>query len=409
MEVVASFRGGNLPDSPNESVLHLKRYLEYAESGPSVLAQELGPSDAEPDSPFEESVLEVLRGWGYQVQPQVGVAGYRIDLGLRHPALPGSYALGIECDGAMYHSSKAARDRDRLREQVLNGLGWRLYRIWGTDWYRGRTAAEARLREAVERAVAQEPLSPASPVVLPRQSGAADRRVDDPRPPRSGRADADDGAQSLSLPGTPVPPVPPTQWGVEYERVPVDTQVRREWSVPYETKWISAASVHEIHTPEAKPALRKVLAEIIEAEGPIHVDLLVQRARESWGLSKAGSRVRPAIVQVAQALVRSGTVSSEGSFYDVAGRTVCTARRLGEGQTARKVQHIAPAERTLALWELAAECPGMSDEELMKQACEFFGWRRLGSDIRATLITDIAELQRLHLLEGAPNRITAVR
>ena len=65
--------------------------------------------------------------------------------------------MGIECDGAMYHSSRVARDRDRLRQQVLEELGWKLYRIWGTDWYRDRAAAEQRLREAVEQAVAQEP------------------------------------------------------------------------------------------------------------------------------------------------------------------------------------------------------------------------------------------------------------
>ncbi|MFC7968162.1 DUF3320 domain-containing protein [Streptomyces cinereoruber] len=409
MEVVASFRGGSLPDSPNQSVRHLKRYLEYAENGPSVLAHDILPSDAEPDSPFEEAVLEVLRGWGYEVRPQVGVAGYRIDIGLRHPALPGSYALGIECDGAMYHSSKAARDRDRLREQILTGLGWRLYRIWGTDWYRGREAAELRLREAVEHAVAQGPLAPATPVTLPRQAGPVDEPGDVPAHARTDRALVEDGERVPALAATSASSVPPAQIDVEYERVPVDTQVHREWSTTYETKWISITSPHEIHSPEAKSALRKVLTAVIEAEGPIHEDLLVQRAREVWNLTKAGSRIRSAVVQVAQALVRSKAVSSDGAFYDVADRTAFTARRPGAGQTARKVVHIAPAERTLALWELAAECPGMSDEELMKQVCEFFGWRRLGPDIRATLTADIMELQRVHLLDGAPDRIVAVR
>ncbi|MFE3070558.1 DUF3320 domain-containing protein [Streptomyces sp. NPDC059247] len=400
MEVVASFRGGALADSPNESVRHLKRYLEYAENGPSVLAQELGPSDAEPDSPFEESVIEVLRDWGYEVQPQVGVAGYRIDLGLRHPALPGSYALGIECDGAMYHSSRAARDRDRLREQVLNGLGWRLYRIWGTDWYRGRAAAELRLREAVEQAVAQGPSAPGTPVALPRQAGPAD----EPRPVPVGRVTSDDDTRAV-----PVASPPPASLDVEYERVPVDTEARGEWGAPYETKWISVTSPYEIHTTEAVSALRKVLTDVIGAEGPIHEDLLVQRAREAWGLAKAGSRVRPAIVRVAQGLVRSKAVSSDGDFYDVADRRVFTARRPGAGQTPRKVSHVAPAERTLALRELATECPGMSEEELLRQTCDFFGWRRIGPDIRAALVADIAGLQRVRVLTGAPDRITAVR
>ncbi|MFD8105335.1 DUF4011 domain-containing protein [Streptomyces microflavus] len=163
VEVVASFDPGELGDTESKSFRHFSRYLRYAQSGSSVLYQEAVDLDAQPESPFEESVLAVLRNWGYDVQPQVGVAGYRIDLGIRHPDRPGLYALGVECDGAMYHSSKAARDRDRLREGVLRGLGWELHRIWGTDWYRDRSGAEARLRAAVERAVDVGRTSPSTP------------------------------------------------------------------------------------------------------------------------------------------------------------------------------------------------------------------------------------------------------
>ncbi|MCX4454769.1 AAA domain-containing protein [Streptomyces sp. NBC_01728] len=119
VEVVASFDPDEVGNTGSKSFRHFHRYLRYAQSGPSVLSQEAVDPDALPESPFEESVLAVLRGWGYDVQPQVGVAGYRIDLGVRHPQRPGLYALGVECDGAMYHSSKAARDGDRLREGVL--------------------------------------------------------------------------------------------------------------------------------------------------------------------------------------------------------------------------------------------------------------------------------------------------
>ncbi|WP_329062126.1 DUF3320 domain-containing protein [Streptomyces sp. NBC_01429] len=305
MEVVASFRGGSLADSTNESVQHLKRYLEYAENGPSVLARDVVQSDAEPDSPFEESVLGVLRGWGYTVQPQVGVAGYRIDLGLRHPELPGAYALGIECDGAMYHSSKAARDRDRLREQVLNGLGWRLYRIWGTDWYRGRTAAELRLRTAVEKAIAEGPLMDRAPVT----------------PSGGGDAGGAHGAGDAPTYGTATGPYPPQAITgtkdpadaaggtveVVHERVPVAlAEADRGWSAPYRTSSVVVTPRHELHTLEARPALRKLLTAVIDEEGPVHTDLLVQRAREAWGVARAGSRIRQNVLTVADALVRSG-------------------------------------------------------------------------------------------------------
>ncbi|MDX6758075.1 MULTISPECIES: DUF4011 domain-containing protein [Streptomyces] len=179
IEVVASFEPDQLGETGSKSFRHFHRYLQYAKRGPAVLSHGPQDEDAQPESPFEESVLAVLRGWGYDVQPQVGVAGYRIDLGVRHPQFPGRYALGVECDGAMYHSSKAARDRDRLREGVLRGLRWELHRIWGTDWYRDRTGAEARLRSAVESAVAATLGTPGRsrpvPPVSPRESDETPR------------------------------------------------------------------------------------------------------------------------------------------------------------------------------------------------------------------------------------------
>ncbi|MEU3560279.1 DUF4011 domain-containing protein [Kitasatospora sp. NPDC006786] len=180
VEVVASFDPDELSETGGKSFHYFSRYLKYAKHGPSVLAQELQEDDLPPESPFEESVLDVLSGWGYTVRPQVGVAGYRVDLGIRDPRRPGRYALGIECDGAMYHSSRVARDRDRLRESVLSGLGWKLHRIWGTDWYRNRAGAEARLKEAVEREVGP-PEQPHEAIRIPAQQ--ASDRSDSVSPP----------------------------------------------------------------------------------------------------------------------------------------------------------------------------------------------------------------------------------
>ncbi|MFG2845705.1 DUF3320 domain-containing protein [Kitasatospora sp. NPDC048296] len=382
MEVIASFRSSHLSDSPNPSVQHLKRYLDYAEHGPAVLARDLVQEQAEPDSPFEESVLQVLRGWGYQVQPQVGVAGYRIDLGVRRPDAPGAYALGIECDGAMYHSSRVARDRDRLREEVLAGLGWRLHRIWGTDWYRGRAAAESRLREAVEQAVVLASLNaPArgdhstSGVAATGAQPSGEHRTEGAHP---------DGQRLDHVP--PQPPAP-----VEHERVPVAAP-DREWSAPYEIYQVSATSSYDLHTPEARPAVERVLLAIIEQEGPIHEEILVQRVREAWGVGRAGSRIRDNIRVVRDRLVRSGRATLDGDFVDLVRDGDPAARRPGR-HAARKLVHVAPRERWRALVELANECPGMSQDELVRRACEFFGWQRVTKETRAGLEADIANLR----------------
>ncbi|MEU5728869.1 MULTISPECIES: DUF3320 domain-containing protein [Streptomyces] len=152
----------------------------------------------------------------------------------------------------------------------------------------------------------------------------------------------------------------------------------------------------------------RILTQVIQAEGPIHEELLVQRAREAWG-ARAGSRIRENIRQVVRGLRRTGAVSADGDFLDTADRQDLKARHPADGTTARQAAHIAPAERRLALRELAAECPGMSRDELLRQACDFFGWRRLGQDIRAALESDVAELYAQGVFMGAEGRITVTR
>lgn len=113
----------------------LRNYLEYARSGALTTVIETG---REPDSDFEVSIMDMLKSKGYEVTPQLGVAGYRIDIAVKHPDRPGSYLAAIECDGASYHSAFSVRDRDRIRQEILESVGWRgrIWRIWSTDWFR---------------------------------------------------------------------------------------------------------------------------------------------------------------------------------------------------------------------------------------------------------------------------------
>ena len=134
MEVFSSMQANDIAVGPgvSEGVRILRDYLEYAATGKIETGVDTG---RQPESPFEEYVLKRLRDQGLEVDPQVGVAGFRIDLGVRHPDYPHGYLLGVECDGRTYHSALSVRDRDRLREAVLRGLGWDIYRIWSTDWF----------------------------------------------------------------------------------------------------------------------------------------------------------------------------------------------------------------------------------------------------------------------------------
>jgi very-short-patch-repair endonuclease len=136
-------------------VRHLKAFLDYAQRGavalPAADEGSLGPAE----NPFEDAIAEAFRAKGWEVRTQIGVSGFRIDLGIVNPDRAGAYLAGIECDGATYHSSATARDRDKVRQAVLEGLGWTILRIWSTDWFRDAGSVVARLHAQLEEALAE--------------------------------------------------------------------------------------------------------------------------------------------------------------------------------------------------------------------------------------------------------------
>lgn len=151
MEIFSSIRSDQIVvDGKQQGVRDFHLFLKYAESG--ILADPGTATGKPADSPFETQVEAVLQRAGYQTERQVGVAGYYIDLAIKHPTHAGLFALGIECDGKTYHSSRAARDRDRLREKVLIERGWKLHRIWSTDWFVNPLQAKKKLLDAVKAA-----------------------------------------------------------------------------------------------------------------------------------------------------------------------------------------------------------------------------------------------------------------
>ena len=142
----------------------LRDYLRYAETRRLEVGEATGHDF---DSDFEREVKSRLEAHNFAVDPQVGVAGYRVDLGVRHPDRPTVYLAGIECDGAAFHSAKSARDRDRLRESVLRGLGWDILRVWSTDWFTDANLQTDRLVNELRRLAERPVISDSSWVVVP--------------------------------------------------------------------------------------------------------------------------------------------------------------------------------------------------------------------------------------------------
>lgn len=134
----------------------LRLYIDFAINGiHAILAETSLNGGISFDSPFEESVYNFLSTNGYDVITQVGCSGYRIDMAIRHPKYHGRYAIGIECDGAAYHSARNARERDRLRQTILEDMGWKIYRVWSTDWIKDQQTEGERLLKTIESAIAE--------------------------------------------------------------------------------------------------------------------------------------------------------------------------------------------------------------------------------------------------------------
>ena len=133
-------------ESGNPGTYMLKRWLEYSAIG---VLDGGKVTEREPDSDFEVFVIDQIKAMGCDAVPQVGVAGYFIDIGVKHPSWPHGFILGVEFDGASYHSSRSARDRDRLRQEVLENLGWHFHRIWSTDWFNDPLREAVRLKDAI--------------------------------------------------------------------------------------------------------------------------------------------------------------------------------------------------------------------------------------------------------------------
>ena len=351
--LVSSIRGADidLGRTQAEGVRLLKHYLDYAERGVPALDAvcELDP-DVEYGSPFEEQVARTLTNMGYTVHKQVGCSGYRIDLAVVHPDRPGHYAVGIECDGASYHSAATARERDRLREQVLSNLGWTLHRIWSTDWFRAHPREVARLKQAVDAAIAApEKHQRSIPVRLAGNSAQGELDVEcmDPQALAESLGTADFQEQ-LTEPYIPYSP----------------TAQRSDF---YE-------SPHRV---------RAVAIEVVNAEGPIHIDDLVRTVGSAWGFERAGNRIRGMVEIAVRNAVAAGQLRVQGDFVWAAGMTTSPVRHNVAGGPSRTANSIAPEEVAEAAALVLQHQLKLSEDDLIVATARVLGFDHCGSKVRA--------------------------
>ncbi len=361
VELIASFGAGDIR-TDNPTILHLARYLDYAERGPIALAMDIAEGESDADSPFEEEVLRSVRSMGYEAVPQVGVAGFRIDIGVRHPTQPGSFVLGVECDGATYHSSKVARDRDRLRQDVLEGLDWRIHRIWSTAWFTDRPTEERRLSESIAHAIS---------------AGTGARKRAEPALVSPRPVDIEVAIHEADFDGPP-------DWAVPF----------REPSLPVER------GRHEFTDIGARATIIGQLSEVVQRFGPIHREATLRAVRDAWGIGRAGSRIKAAFdAAVSSAATRSELVEM-GDFLYWGDQDIEVRVPTDEYEPIRVVREVPPEELDLAVALLLTDA-GTSDFERIRQTwARLFGWRRVGIDIEVAFEEAVDRLVDAGVIDG---------
>ncbi|KQM62802.1 DNA helicase [Sphingomonas sp. Leaf17] len=347
-EVFASFDPGDIDIArvAREGPRILKRFLDYAQSGRIEEATVTGRAA---DSPFEEDVADVIRSLGYLADPQVGSAGFRIDLGIRHPDTPGTYVLAVECDGATYHSALWARERDRLRQDVLEHLGWRFHRIWSTDWFHDRAAEIARLQAALAEA---------------RTATAHGVTLDGANARRGGTTDAPPPAHLVVMPEAPVRVMP--------------AYVRADFTVDTD------AEPHMVAVAELAALARA----IVEVEGPVHVEEIARRIAASFGRDKAGRRV---LVATQEALAATD-LQKDGDFWFTPAQGINPPVRDRSAETGAtvKADALSDLEIRAALAIARADNAGGSDDDLIRTAARLMGFRRVRADLQARIGSGLA-------------------
>ncbi len=305
-----------------------------------ALRQDRAPGDGGHDAagtttlPSRSKWRTPSRSAATQVHAQVGIAGFFIDLALADPDRPGRYVLGVECDGASYHSSRSARDRDRLRQAVLEDHGWIIHRIWSTDWFQ-------RPQEQLDKVVAA--------------FEAAKRELD----ARLETAEA--RARAVPVEVVTIDRADVTEVGLSEVRDVAPSNAYVEATAERAPGW---SELHEVETDR----LARSIVKVVSVEGPVHVDEVVVRLKAAWGITRAGSRIVAAVDRAVALAARAGTLVVAGRFLTIPGMDV-RVRDRGDAAspTLRKPEMLPPAEMDLAVLDVARRNFGGSADEMVQE------------------------------------------
>lgn len=369
MDVFANFQANELKvtESSPFGVRALHAFLKYAETG-ELPTHEI--TDREPDSPFEWEVMRAIQDLGYEVQPQVGSQGFFIDLAVRDPEAPGRFLLAVECDGASYHSSAIARDRDRLRQSVLEGLGWRFHRIWSTEWFRNAAAETERLKEALEAASRHQKDLEAQARAA--SEGITLKRENEPQDKETSEENVGSGIarENVAEPSAGIPAYAP----VDASRIGLSA---------------TDSQFDEIHADR----LQRAILTVVKGEGPIHRKMLLIRLTDSTGVQRAGARIQRRVDTECRSMVKKGLLNQDGDILDVVSRVALALRDWSVlPASQRKFELVPEVELENAILQTIRDGVSVGPEDAMSAAINQLGFKRLTGPIRQRLEALISRL-----------------
>lgn len=358
----------DLTRTQRRGVRDLKYFLEYAERGPvALVAATTGASLEDADSEFERMVADRIRAAGYDVHHQVGCSGYRIDLAVVDPMSPGRYLLGIECDGATYHRAATARDRDKLRQAVLEDLGWKLHRVWSTDWWHNADSEMEKLLSAIDRL---------------KEAREFELSTSD----LSGEVSSD----STTVFDTGLEPLGGVESDEAGDLLPVSRPGNSVYEVADFAPFVSEISADRFYDPVYEATLMRLIGHVLEKEMPILDELLVNRIARAHGFQRSGRVIQERVLEIATRHYHLRRDPVGGCFVWQDPKTAETwsaYRTPVTEESARKIEEIA-------FEELRAAIPDIRDGDVPVEIARLFGIRRLAASGRARLEAVLLESER---------------
>lgn len=335
----------------------LRAYIDFAINGIASLSREITESDiVVHDSPFENAVYNFLDRKGYKLGTQVGCSGYRIDMAVKHSTLSGQYVLGIECDGATYHSARTARERDRLRQDVLEQMGWKIYRIWSTDWIKDPVTEGEKLIKAVEDSLKN--------YAVPYEDM---NKINAPK--------ADDFVS-----------IEKKTMSVEEQRNPYGFK---------EEKTVSFADLPRNYSGYF--SIKDCIVEVVKQRFPIHYDMLCKELAPLLGNEKATVKVKR---EVDYGLSKLGKqIVQKDNFLYPRSYDKITPRQ----DNTRKIDYVAKEELAEAMLLILDKCIGATKETLCAETARAYNYNRMTQNISSAMNRAFELLlkeNRVEVIEG---------